>query len=334
VPTWGDILKEANQLLPISGPQTFDILRRKYLSQLNQHTGRSTILYETRWTQTPSVPPEFVSITEEEMEGFMEVLTGLPTEKGLDIILHSPGGSPEATEALVTFIRSHFKHVRVIIPHLAMSAATMLGCSSERMVMGKQSFIGPIDPQIIIVNDRGVQSVPVQAIKDQFELGKEECKEPSRLPAWFPILQQYGPAMLVQCDNALNLSKELVRNWLTKYMFHGDPKASEKAKKISDILADHQRFKTHNRHIDREQARSFGLVIEDLEKDPTLEDLVLSVFHATSLTFNATPTAKLIENHLGKAWVKQLLTQQVVVQGPKPGQPSPHNPPGGPGPSG
>ncbi len=234
----------------------------------------------------------------------MEVFNGLPSE-GLDIILHSPGGLAEATESLVTFIRSKFSDVRILIPHAAMSAATMLACSANKIVMGAQSSIGPIDPQFTVIGEGGVQqSAPAQAILDQFKLAKKECRDPNNLPAWVPTLTQYGPALLVQCEEALKLSKELVKSWLAKYMLHGQPKAARKASLIAKRLADHKTFKTHARHIGRDQARSIGLVIDDLEADPKLEDLVLSVFHATSLTFTASATTKIIENHLGRAWIR------------------------------
>ena len=57
-----------------------------------------------------------------------------------------------------------------------------------------------------------------------------------------------------------------------------------------------------------------GLKIIRLEDDQKLQDLVLSVHHATSITFSATPAAKIIENHLGKAYVQ--LEQQIVVSAP------------------
>jgi hypothetical protein len=60
-----------------------------------------------------------------------------------------------------------------------------------------------------------------------------------------------------------------------------------------------------------------------------LQDRLLSVFHATSHTLNGTPTVKVIENHLGKAYIR--LHQQLVV-GPPPGMLGmPPKPPAGPG---
>src|SRR2546425_4822734 len=263
-------------------------------------------------------------ITDEDMEGFMEALTPLPASDGLDLILHSPGGSAEATEALVSYIRSKFADFRVLIPHAAMSAATMLSTSSNRISMGRQSSIGPIDPQFTVTGEGGVaRSSPAQAILDQFSLAKKECRDRNNLAAWVPMLTQYGPALLVQCEEALKLSRELVKTWLAKYMFQGQSKASRKAGMVAKRLAKHAEFKTHARHIGRDQARSFGLVIENLEQDPYLEDLVLSVFHATSLTFNNTSTTKIVENHLGNAWVRTLV---FGVGQPRSGQPQPSTP--------
>jgi len=75
----------------------------------------------------------------------MEVMLEL-TGNTIDLILHSSGGSAEATEAIVKYLRSKFEHIRVIIPYGAMSAATMLACAADEIIMGKHSFIGPIDP--------------------------------------------------------------------------------------------------------------------------------------------------------------------------------------------
>jgi ClpP class serine protease len=57
-----------------------------------------------------------------------------------------------------------------------MSAATMLACSANRIVMGKHSFLGPIDPQFIIQTELGRASVPAHAIEEQFELAKREIQ--------------------------------------------------------------------------------------------------------------------------------------------------------------
>ena len=51
----------------------------------------------------------------------------------------------------------------------------------------------------------------------------------------------------------------------------------------------------------------------ELEQDQTLQDLVLSVFHATTHTFSGTVAVKVIENHPRKAFVKIHLPQGVQI---------------------
>lgn len=278
--------------------------------------------------QKPRVPPEGLSITDEDMQGLMEVFHGL-TSQDLDLILHSPGGSAEATEAMVYYIRSKFSNVRVLVPLQAMSAATMLACSADKIVMGKHSFLGPIDPQFLFQTPLGGQAVPAQAVLDQFDMAKRDCQDPKLLGAWAPMLPQYGPALLIQCQETLKLAKELVAKWLAQYMFKGTSDPILKAAKVADSLANHTEFKTHGRPIDRDYARRLGLDVEDLEKDQKLQDLVLSVFHATSHSFSATSVVKIIENHQGRAFMK-LVGMSAGPQLPSPQPPKavpPANPP-------
>jgi ClpP class serine protease len=214
MPTWGEILRELQQTSLGNRPIDFDGVRRKYLLQLQQHTHRNTILYATKWLQPDvGISPEIVSVTDEDMEGLMESVHGM-TGTSLDLIIHSPGGSAEAAEALVTYLRSKFTDIRAIVPHAAMSAATMMCCGADRILMGKHSFLGPIDPQFILQTPLGVRPVPAQAILDQFGKAKEECKDTANLAAWLPMLGQFGPGLLVQCENALALAKEVVKTWL------------------------------------------------------------------------------------------------------------------------
>lgn len=258
------------------------------------------------------MPPELVSITNEDLEGFMEVVYGLHGTS-LDLILHSPGGRAEAAEALVNYLRNKFDDIRVIIPHEAMSAATMLACAANRIVMGRQSYMGPIDPQFQLATALGIQSVPAQAILDQFVRAKKEFREDqANLAVWLPSLQQYGPALLQQCENAIALSKELVSRWLSRWMLAGLRNGNQAARRIAKALAAHQRMRTHGRPLDAQYLRSLGMVIDALESDQQLQEKTLTVYHAAMHTFSGTAATKIIENHNGRAFIK--LSQEVILQ--------------------
>jgi hypothetical protein len=307
VPTWGEILNElqdpANRLQ--NGLPDLDGVRRKYLARLATLTGRSTIVYYTDWLGKGGPA---TAITLEDMQGMMEVCRGLPGPS-LDLLLHSPGGSPEATASIVRYLRRKFDDIRVFVPLAAMSAATMWALASNRIVMGKHSQLGPIDPQIVFATG----STPARAIIRQFERAKEECRDPALLGAWAPILQQYGPALIEQCEAAEALARRLVREWLELYMFSGEDNAGEKAEKVAGYFANYEIHQSHSLGIDRYQAKEIGVKVEDLEADSELQDAVLSVHHAIVHTFQG-PATKLVENQEGHAYVK--LAQQVAIQFP------------------
>ncbi len=304
MPLWGNILQEVSNSPHVS-PARVDVVRRKYLKKLHDHTKRDIILYASNWTQGNIPFVEDASINDEDIQGFMEVMPDLK-QTSLDLILHSPGGVAEVTENLVSYMRKEFEHVRVIIPQAAMSAATMLACSADQIVMAKHSSLGPIDPQLVLQNQYGAQMQPAQAIVDNFEKAKQiSATSPENLGAYIPILNQYYPGLIEQCHRAQELSKSLVSTWLGQYMYQEKPDAKEKAAKTANSLADHDRFKSHSRHIDKEMAADLGLNVMSLEDDPVLYDLVLSVFHAATITFQH-GTVKIIENNLGNAFMKQL----------------------------
>jgi len=302
MPTWSEIAQELDHVFQQTNQPPFDSIRRKYLVELASYTHRNCILYATNWTQ-PGIDPNAISITDEDIQGLMEVIHGLQGDS-LDLIIHSPGGSPEAAAAIVSYLRSKFADIRVIIPHTAMSAATMISCASNRIVMARHSFIGPIDPQFILQTKLGVMAVPAQAILDQFEMAREDCKNPDNMGAWLPILEQYGPALLVQCADAIDLSKRYVSDWLARFMFREYPEASGMAITIAERLSDHTTFKSHGHHISRDEAREIGLIIDNLEGDQTFQDLVLSIYHATTHTFNGSAAVKIIENQNGRAYIR------------------------------
>ena len=305
MPTWSTILHELEQTASASQPADFDGVRRKYLHALYLHTERQTILYASGWLQKENAPAASTSINEEDIHALMEVTAGMSGSE-LDLILHSPGGSGDAAESIVSYLRSRFSDIRVIVPHLAMSAATMIACAADQIVMGKHSFLGPTDPQFLLTTPLGIRYVPAQAVLDQFEKAKKECADPAKLSAWLPMLEQYGPDLLERSEMALELSKMLVKQWLKTYLLKFSDDAESQAESVATWLASHQNFKSHSRHLPRSELIKKGMAIVQLEEDQAFQDLSLSVFHAANHTFTGTPAVKIVENHEGKAFIKQL----------------------------
>lgn len=305
MPTWGEIIGQIQEMT-VSLEDAHDRVRRQAIANLHRYTGRNVILYAGGHLQKPWAP-SLTSIDHSDMQGFMEAIHGL-NGPNLDLVLHSPGGSVEATESIGDYLREKFESIRVFVPHMAMSAATILAFVSDEIVMAAHSYLGPIDPQFLLQTPFGLRMVPGQAITEQFERAREAClRDPDEYPVWADMLRQYGPDLLVEADNASALSASVVRDWLSRYMFSGFPESqrSAKAEIVASYLTDHATHLTHSRGVVRRELRDldYHLRLNDLESDQQLQDLILTVYHATMHTFGYTEAAKVIENHQGHGYI-------------------------------
>lgn len=257
--------------------------------------GRNVIFYASGFLQKPGVHPAWLQITYEEVNGLMAALHGMKCDNGLTLILHTPGGITTATESFVSYLHKKFKYIEVIVPTYAMSAGTMICLSSHKVIMGKQSQLGPIDPQMQL---RDI-FVSASAVVEQFKLAKKEIlKNTDAAHLWAPILTSLGPSLLQECQNAISYSERMVEKWLMKVV------PRQKAMRIAKYFNDAGEHKSHGRRIDRDEARKQGLDIEDLENDQKLQEAVLTLYHLATIVFERTPTTKFILTSTGKNWIK------------------------------
>jgi hypothetical protein len=302
VANWSEILAEV-----VQANGDLDGIRRKYLTKLHAVTGRNVIAFYSGWLQKPGLRTPDFEINDAKMTGFMTVINRLDRTKGLDLILHTPGGEINATEALVNYLRYAFKgDIRALIPHQAMSAGTMISLACKSVVMGAHSSLGPIDPQ--------VDGAPAHGILEEFRKAQEAYKNnPHEAQAWIPILQKYTPTLIGKCERAVEMAEKIVGNWLETGMLVGLGDAVDRKKTILKEFGSHALSLDHGRHFNFEKVKSIGVSVVRLEDTPDLQDALLSVHHAFTVTLMQSAATSIIENHVGVAFVNQ-----AVVQGPPP----------------
>lgn len=282
---------------------SIDKVRRKYIKEFSDLRGRNTIVYYSSWLQKPSIQEN--SISDMDINGFMTTIHEMDKSKGLDLILHTPGGNLAATENIVNYLRASFNcDIEAFIPQIAMSAGTMIACSCKRIYMGKQSSLGPIDPQFFI---HGVGQVAALGVIEEIERAFKEIKtNPSSQVFWANIFQKYNPTFIGTCEKAIDWSKEITTEWLQDCMFNGQNDAENKANAIIDKIASHKETKSHSRHLSAQKCKEIGLIIEDLEQDQKLQDAVLSIHHACMTTLQNQSVVKIIENQKGKIFITRM----------------------------
>lgn len=298
MPNWHEIGEELKQ-----AGSTFDVIRRRYLKNLSVKTGRNVILYYSGWLQKSNI--DGLQVNDADKNGLMTVIHKLDRSKGLDLILHTPGGETAATESIVDYLHSMFGNdIRAIVPQLAMSAGTMIACSCKEIIMGQQSSLGPIDPQF--------GGIPAHGIVEEFKRAYNEIKaDPVKAAIWQPIVAKYNPTLIGECEKAIDWSEKMVRNWLDRNMLSTDTQKSVKINSIIKELGDHAVNKSHARHLSMQKCKDMGLKIIEMESDHELQDMILSVHHICIHTLGATNAFKIIENHEGIAFIQS--AQNIMI---------------------
>lgn len=318
--SWSELLEDFQERNRVSSPEWIKEKLTEQLRKISKLRGDTAVIFYASAFLQKAHP--VVSITSEDMNGFMNALYGNKLRK-LTLILHTPGGDLNAVESIVEYLRSKFEYIEVVVPYLAMSGGAMISLASDLLILGRQSQLGPIDPQIFVGNT----THSARAIQEAFEKAKEEIEDDVKLAhLWAPILQNMGPSLIVDAVRALSYSKELVKNWLDKNMFKDKPE--EERSEIVDNIANYFNagstdglgsVHVHGQRIGIEKLKELQIKVKLLEADQNLQNAVLTAYHLMTITFENTPTTKLISNNNGKMWIKT--EQQILVpQHPPAGQ--------------
>lgn len=317
MPSWNELLTEVEGQPNNEAKNTW--LNIKLQESLNNiadlRDKRNVIFYASAFLNKPRTDPNDIQLTFEEINGFMSVMYGMDWKKGLTLLLHTPGGITNAAETIVSYLHSKFDYIEVIVPTYAMSAGTMVALGSDNIIMGRQSQLGPIDPQVPI---QGGGTVSARSIVDQFERARKELSENlNQAHLWAPILQTLGRGTLQEAQNALDYGERMVKGWLRERMFRNDPNAIKLSRRAAGYFNKASIHKSHGRRIDRDKARSKNIKIENLEDSQNLQEAVLTAYHLVTIIFEKSPACKLLVSNHKRLWVKNL-TQRVQVPIPMP----------------
>lgn len=297
MPGWSEVLAEAMK----AAPNKLDILRKRYVNIFARLTKRNVLVYYSGWLQKPAVADVQFQILDADKTGIMACLKGLDRSKGLDLILHTPGGDVAATESIIDYLRSCFGNdIRAFVPQMAMSGGTLIAVSCKEIWMGRHSNLGPVDPQM--------GGMPAQAILEEFDLAMNQCAtNPSAAPLWQAILGKLAPTQVLNCIRAIEWSNQILEKSLSQGMFRSMPEDLQKdyLKKVTALLGEQKTSKNHKRHVTREQLSEVGIKIREIESDQKLQDALLTLHHFFCICFDQTPVTKIICNQTGLVYAVQ-----------------------------
>ena len=209
------------------------------------------------------------------------------SREAIGICLTTPGGEVEAVEQMAEITRHNYNKVYFIVPRMAMSAGTIFCMSGDRIFMDYSAALGPVDPQVPDREDKVL--VPALGYLDKVNELVLKSADNLITPAEFAILEKQDLAMLRSYEQARDLSKELLKNWLVKYKFaswteHGTTNPGSKvtakdkedrAEEIATMLSDNNMWHSHGRLIGMKTLQEVvRLKIDDFSEEADLQESI------------------------------------------------------------
>lgn len=238
------------------------------------------------------------------------VLNSISGADQINLLLHGPGGDGTIVEKMVDMCRAHLsgqnRKLRVIVPNIAKSAATLLALGADQILMGYCSELGPIDPQVPIAVSGMTQWISAFAFVEARDKLMDQIadaikkKEPT-----VGLLQQLAGLNIPftnEMENQIGFAKKTAIALLDKYMlnlrFQEATERTKKANEIAEKLLSKQLFPAHGQYIDGATAKKLGLEVEVLDKDDELWKLIWEYYIRCEVQMNIPLQAGLIKTKL------------------------------------
>ncbi len=206
-------------------------LRQLLIRDIEEMTGRTLIVYFTDCNSNAQIDPSD--------EKYLAELLGSCEQGGVDLLLETNGGYTDATEKVVTVLRNWASNLRVIVPRRAKSNGTVIALASNEIVMGANSELGPIDPNLSVQEG---QFVPAHFIINA--------------PNVDPLLRQVA-------EQAIKQTQKLANTVLKERMLaSADIQVIEN---ITERISTRNFYYSHGSVIDYKEAEQLGLKVSYLE---------------------------------------------------------------------
>lgn len=206
-------------------------IRQLMISDIEEQSGREVIVYFSQLDE---------GISHSDADDISEIIEALST-KHADLILQTPGGMVDAVEKFVIVLKARLHSFRVIVPSWAKSGGTVIAMSSDEILLGVNSELGPIDPQMFVPD---IGPVPCDLIS------KDE-DQPN-------IIREIA-------SNAVDRMRILARKILKEGMLS---KADDEAlDSVIQKLSSSNTYKSHGAVIDFSEAKDLGLKVQWLEPE-------------------------------------------------------------------
>jgi len=247
-------------------------IRQEIIRSIEKELNKTIVTFFTSFAFPVMIEDQDAIMLEEVLQNTDDL------EKGLILIINSPGGSGLAAERIINVCRSYSKDkFDVIVPNMAKSAATMICLGSNKIYLSKTSELGPIDPQITIKEGEAFKRLSVHSIITSYEnLFQKAVNTKGRLEPFLQQLSRYDARDIEEFYRAMELSESIAVKYLKKGMMKDLPENGIK-NKIKPFLSP-LKTKSHGRPIFFDEAIKCGLKVDVIDIESNLWQLLWELY--------------------------------------------------------
>lgn len=198
---------------------------------------------------------------------FPRHLAAIGEQDTIGLVLYTRGGDTNVPWTVVNFIRGYCKRFVVYAPFCAHSAGTLICLGADEVVMSRIATLSPIDPSVANAfnpedpaNPPNRIPIAVEDVLAYFELAKNQgVKSDQDLATAFQRLaESVHPLALGNVHRSIAQIQQLATKLIR--LHSEDDSDEEVAERVKSLTT---AFYTHHHLINREEARTLGLPIED-----------------------------------------------------------------------
>lgn len=203
-------------------------------------------------------------------------------KNGVDLFLHSNGGSGTAPWRIVSLIRQYCKDFTVLVPHHAFSAATLIALGADSIQMHKMGCLGPIDPSVTNLFNPShpmqpgqLAPISVEDVTAYFKLVKDDVgitHEDELVKALTALTEKVHPLAIGNVHRHHSQSRLMARRLLALHMKKTE---SHEMELLIDNLKSNLFF--HGHPINRDEAIN-DLGLKAKKPSEEVEDLMWALF--------------------------------------------------------
>src|SRR3972149_11132929 len=267
------------------------LTRVKFYEKIQKHFGGITVVSFF----TSFVYP--VMLEDGDAEMLEAVLQKSDLKKGLILFISCPGGDGLAAERIINLCRTYSGNGKfyTIVPAKAKSAATMICLGSNKIIMGKTSELGAVDPQLIFEeNGKRVSYSVYRLLENYNELFKGAVKTKGNIEPFLQQLSTYDPRDIAENRAALETSSDIAIKALKSGMLSNLSIA--KIKKNLSLFLVPKTVKTHGRPIYAKEAQNCGLYIEIINHSDTIWEDIYELYSRLDNYVSRNMVAKCVES--------------------------------------